>query len=161
MLTTSTQDKGDSLTLEEISFPALILILWGTDSKDLKVEMRRHNLYRKIPPHLTKNRHPCCARSKVNYNYRALTKARNFAQKNVLAIAARTRIGRYEICSQIGAGGMGEVYLAQDTKPESSKASWIFATRWGFQRTCRSVFRIFTRGSTSVHRRPHRINWQP
>jgi serine/threonine protein kinase len=33
-----------------------------------------------------------------------------------LTITAGTRLGRYEIRSQIGAGGMGEVYLAQDTK---------------------------------------------
>src|SRR6266705_2432621 len=33
-----------------------------------------------------------------------------------MTIAAGTKLGRYEIRSQIGAGGMGEVYLAQDTK---------------------------------------------
>ena len=39
-----------------------------------------------------------------------------------MAIAAGTRLGRYEIRSQIGVGGMGEVYLAEDTKLERTVA---------------------------------------
>jgi serine/threonine protein kinase len=39
-----------------------------------------------------------------------------------MTLAAGTHLGRYEIRAQIGAGGMGEVYLAQDTELERAVA---------------------------------------
>src|SRR5206468_12754431 len=33
-----------------------------------------------------------------------------------MALSSSAKLGRYQICSQLGVGGMGEVYLAQDTR---------------------------------------------
>src|SRR5436309_5153059 len=45
-----------------------------------------------------------------------------------MAIAAGTKLGRYEIRAKIGEGGMGEVYLAQDTKLDRKVALKILPT---------------------------------
>jgi eukaryotic-like serine/threonine-protein kinase len=45
-----------------------------------------------------------------------------------MALAAGTKLGRFEIRSKIGAGGMGEVYLAQDTELNRTVAIKILPT---------------------------------
>ena len=44
-----------------------------------------------------------------------------------MPLTAGTRLGRYEIRTQIGAGGMDEVYLAQDSQLDSLRADRRFA----------------------------------
>jgi serine/threonine protein kinase/TolB-like protein/Tfp pilus assembly protein PilF len=45
-----------------------------------------------------------------------------------MTLAVGTKLGRYEIRAKIGAGGMGEVYLAQDTKLDRKVALKILPT---------------------------------
>src|SRR6201988_2653223 len=44
------------------------------------------------------------------------------SREPLLTVVTGTRIGRYEIRTRIGEGGMGEVYLAQDTELERTVA---------------------------------------
>ena len=49
-----------------------------------------------------------------------------------MAISPDTRLGRYEIRSQIGAGGMGEVYLALDAQLDRTVALKILPSDVAF-----------------------------
>jgi len=48
-----------------------------------------------------------------------------------MTLAAGTRLGSYEVRSSIGAGGMGEVYLARDTKLGRDVAIKVLPEEWG------------------------------
>src|SRR5207249_3448301 len=64
-----------------------------------------------------------------------------------MTIAAGTKFGRYEIRSKIGEGGMGEVYLAQDTKLDRKVALKILPADVG---TNRDRMERFTREAKSA-----------
>ena len=48
-----------------------------------------------------------------------------------MTIPAGTHFGRYEVRSQLGAGGMGEVYLAHDTQLDRAVARRVVVAKSG------------------------------
>ena len=46
-----------------------------------------------------------------------------------MSLSAGTRLGPYEIVSAVGAGGMGEVYRARDTRLEREVAVKVLSPR--------------------------------
>lgn len=68
-----------------------------------------------------------------------------------LASAARKRLGRYEISFQLGAGGMGEVYLAHDTKLDRKVALKILPANIGSDDRIRRLIREAKTASALNH----------
>src|SRR5215470_17900083 len=57
-----------------------------------------------------------------------------------MPLAVGTRLGPYEIVSPIGAGGMGEVYLATDTRLNRRVAIKILPPQWSADLDMKSRF---------------------
>ncbi len=71
-----------------------------------------------------------------------------------MTIAAGTRLGPYEIVELIGAGGMGEVYRATDTRLDRSVAVKVLSERMSGSRELRQRFEREARTISSLNH-PH------
>src|SRR5438045_8696475 len=69
------------------------------------------------------------------------------AQNESMTLSSGTRFGRYEILSLLGAGGMGEVYRARDTRLGRDLAITILSSKLS---PGKQDFARFTRADCSV-----------
>jgi serine/threonine protein kinase len=65
-----------------------------------------------------------------------------------MALASGARLGPYEILSALGAGGMGEVYRARDTKLNRDVALKILPTAFALDPDLRGHVPVFSKRST-------------
>jgi hypothetical protein len=71
-----------------------------------------------------------------------------------MALAAGTRLGAYEVLAQIGAGGMGEVYRARDTRLDRIVAIKVLPTHLADRSELRERFEREARTIASLNH-PH------
>lgn len=71
-----------------------------------------------------------------------------------MSLAAGTRLGHYEIVSTIGAGGMGEVYCARDTRLDRTVAIKILSSQLATNQQAVERFRREARAASSLNH-PH------
>src|SRR5438445_9610788 len=71
-----------------------------------------------------------------------------------MTLSPGTRLGPYEIVAQIGAGGMGEVYRASDTRLSRQVALKVIAPRWASDRQVRLRFEREARAISALSH-PH------
>jgi serine/threonine protein kinase/tetratricopeptide (TPR) repeat protein len=71
-----------------------------------------------------------------------------------MTLAGGTRLGPYEILSAVGAGGMGEVYKARDTRLDRTVAIKVIPHEFGADPECRARFEREARTIASLNH-PH------
>src|SRR5262245_61208008 len=71
-----------------------------------------------------------------------------------MSVSAGTRLGPYEIVSGIGAGGMGEVYRARDTRLEREVAVKLLSRELTTSQIARERFQREARTIAALHH-PH------
>jgi eukaryotic-like serine/threonine-protein kinase len=71
-----------------------------------------------------------------------------------MALASGTRLGPYEIVSPIGAGGMGEVYRARDTRLERTVAIKVLPALLSTDQRLKQRFEQEARAISSLNH-PH------
>ena len=71
-----------------------------------------------------------------------------------MALPPSTRLGPYEVLSSIGAGGMGEVYRARDTRLDRTVAIKILPTHLSFSPQARERFEREAKAISSLSH-PH------
>jgi serine/threonine protein kinase len=71
-----------------------------------------------------------------------------------MALSQGTRLGPYEILAPVGAGGMGEVYRARDTRLERTVAVKVLPTRLSGSEEIRQRFEREARAISSLSH-PH------
>src|SRR5215475_12314064 len=61
-------------------------------------------------------------------------------QRSAMSVASGTKFGPYEIVASLGAGGMGEVYRALDTRLDRTVAIKILPARFSSDLVCKRRF---------------------
>lgn len=78
-----------------------------------------------------------------------------------MGLRAGTQLGPYEILSAVGAGGMGKVYRARDTRLERIVAIKILPDHLSTNRCAESSVRYCNKGMTSRSSAKRQMGWKP